>query len=307
MKSIVIFCRGLSSEALPFVQPRLNAAYQDLLHAIREGGAEAYFAAGNETYVGGGRFSRAITSDSIRAIEDYNEAFDVRAGLVIEKGGFTGHDVAVLNPPDVHRIASDKAETYRVFPELQPKTVICEDARAYTAAVRSMPGDLIVVKGARSNKGQAVEIAPAHELEPNIPAEFPVIVQEFMDTSIGIPGLVEGVHDLRVRVCGGNIIGGQVRTPAIGELRANVALGGSSRIITPDEVPAGIHELTAQIDAHFAGRPRYYAADYANTPNGWKLIELNSKPGFLPFSDGPEAERQTRLIAQYMIEICPET
>ncbi len=305
MKTIVIFTRNFRADALPFSNPRYFAGYQDLLMELKSAGAAAYFASGNEHYKGAGRFSEAWTSDVPRPIADYKMAHDVTAGLVLEKGGFTGTDVMVLNPPAVHTVASDKAETYRHFSKFQPKTIVVDSETGFEAAVRSIETELVVVKEAVSNKGQAVTIAEAEKQLLAPPGQYPVVVQEFIDTSVGIPGLADGVHDLRVKVTGGTIIGGQVRQPAPGELRANIALGGTSRILGADEIPEPVRQLTREIDLFFTGQPRYYALDFANTPNGWKLIELNSKPGLMPNSDGAEAARQTRAIAHYMIGICP--
>jgi glutathione synthase/RimK-type ligase-like ATP-grasp enzyme len=305
VKTIVIFTRTIDPDGYPFNDDYHWNAYYDLLLALRARGAAAYFATDNSTYKGGGVFSRVYGADTKVPLDKLEPTENVRADLVFEKGGFTGEGVKVLNPPFVHKIAASKAETYRHFAKYQPKSIIAEDLASLKRAFEDLPGELIVVKEPESNGGRAVQIGPKAEVLERLPQAYPLIVQEFVDTSVGVPGLVDGIHDIRVKIGGGRIFGGMVRQPAPGEYRANLAQGGTSRHLTADELPEEPLRIAREIDCFFEKHDRYYAIDFANTAQGWKMIELNSKPGLSPQAISPAAKQVTQQLADYLIEICP--
>lgn len=313
MKRVVIFCPAVAADKYPFSVPYRKESYQDLLLAIRGLGAEAYFAADNANYRGNGVFGMAYTTSRQAGVADFEVAHDVKAGVVFDKGashghgGFVAQDVLVINPPEVKRVAADKAEMYRLFKKLQPRSVICDTRAELEAAVAGLPGDTVVVKAPRGNAGKLVFIGLRDKVMHEIPDQYPLIAQEFVDTSVGIEGLVEGIHDFRVRIAGGTIVGGQIRQPAPGELRANLAQGGSTILVPAEQIPAAALELVRTIDSNFKDFPRYYSIDLAHTTQGWKLIELNREPGLAPRSDGAEAEKTLNILAHYLVDICPET
>ncbi len=299
--TIVIFTRTLIADGYPFSSKYLWNAYLDLMLAIKARGAQAYFASGMGSYAGGGVFRRAYTAGRKVGVSEFELARDVKADLVFEKGGFTGRDMPVINQEFVSKIAGDKAETYRLFGKYQPVTVMCNGERELRAAIKQLPGDRVVLKAPVSNKGREVWIGSKAEAPENLPAGYPLLVQEFLDTSVGVPGLAAGVHDVRVKIAGGKILGGMVRIPAPGELRANVDQGGSARHLYLDELPTAAVKMAGEIDCYFERYPRYYAIDMANTPWGWKLIELNNKPGLSPIALSAQAKHVTESLADYLI------
>ena len=305
MKTIVIFTRTIDANGYPFSDEYHWNAYQDLLLALKARGVAAYFVTDQATYAGQGRFTRAYTVDAKVPVDEFQEVADATADLVFEKGGFAADDVMVLNPKFVASITASKLETYRHFAKYQPKSTICADRAELEQAFIDTPGELIVVKEPESNGGRAVLIGRKEDIISQVPAVYPLIVQEFMDTSVGVPGYVEGIHDVRVKIGGGAVFGGMIRTPAPGEYRANLAQGGSVRHLTPTEIPPAALELALEIDCFFEKYPRYYALDFANTTNGWKLIELNNKPGLSPSAVSAQAKLVIENLADYLIEICP--
>ncbi|HVQ44830.1 MAG TPA: hypothetical protein VMT30_07790 [Candidatus Saccharimonadia bacterium] len=307
MKTIVIFCRTIDPDAYPFHDEYLWNSYLDLLLAIKARGAMAYFATDTATYLGDGNFKVAYTAETKKPVREFTKVGDIRAGLVLEKGGFTADDVVVINPPFVNRVAESKSETYRIFGQYQPLTIVCGNRRELERAMDRVQGDLVVVKHPVSSGGESVYIGTRAEVLGEAPdAGYPLLVQEFMDTSVGIEGIAPGIHDLRVKIGGGQILGGMVRVPAPGEYRANRKQGGSIQHLYPDEIPAEAKRMALEIDRYFADYPRFYCVDMANTTRGWKLIELNHKPGLSPASVSPQAAFVNEKIAEYLIEVCPQ-
>jgi glutathione synthase/RimK-type ligase-like ATP-grasp enzyme len=304
MKTVVIFCASLQFPGETFEKESYWEAYSDLLLSLRDRGVRAYFAADNATYLGDGLFSEAYTfSKHVRPVEMQREC-DVRADLVYDRGGFAGEDIRVMNPKEITLLGNDKRLMYEIFEKFQPFSATCYDRAELDRALQQIKTDRVVVKDPTGYGGAGVHIGTREEVLKKIKgADYPLLAQEFMDTSVGIPGIVEGVHDLRLELVGGKIAACYIRSPKKGELRANVALGGTARYLSMDEIPARAVYLSKRIDAYFRGLPRHYAIDFARSARGWKLIELNARPGLTPYSDGYANVRAMAMLADYIVKM----
>lgn len=303
--TIVILCRAVSPDKSPLNSDYYLSAYSDLLLAIRSHGADAYFSTA-DYYTGDGKFSQGYTFDSPVPVKDFTVVKDIQADIVYNKGGFSNvTDVPVLNPRFIHDITSNKHETYLHFASYQPVSLVCSTPSEANDTLLEIPGEMIVTKQPTGNGGHGVAIMHRSEFIAEH-QHYPLILQEFLTTDIGIPGLVKGVHDLRIKMGDGEVWAGTLRTPAEGELRANVAQGGTERHLFPEEIPTDAIAIARQIDSYFQDYPRYYSIDMANTPNGWKLIELNSKPGLSPTSMSPQSKHTTDRLAQYLTKLAAE-
>lgn len=302
--TIVIFCESMRLGDQPFNEEYYWFAYQDLLLALKERGMDVYFASGDDSYLGAGNFSVAYTVDHETSLRDVRTVHDVHADLVFDRGDFKGTDMPVLNHPSLLRIAENKVETYKRFGRFQPFSVICENRADVEAAFDKIQGDMIVVKGAVSFGGHDVFIGRKDEVLSQVPEVYPLLVQEFQDTSAGVPGGVSGVHDIRLSVCGGEIIGYYVRQAKAGSLLSNVSQGGRMVFYGVDKVPAKARAMAMQIDEEYKDHPRYYSSDFMYTPDGWKLVETNTYPALLPKTDGPEAVDTLNRLADYLVEVC---
>jgi glutathione synthase/RimK-type ligase-like ATP-grasp enzyme len=223
---------------------------------------------------------------------------------VYDRGGFIGRDVLTINPPILTKIASSKIEMYEYFSDLQPFSLIGKNKKQVLKAAQRLPGDKVVVKEPEGSGGNEVYIGKKKEVLAELPDTYPLLVQEFLDTSDGVPGQVEGVHDVRIALCGDEIISYYARTASEGKLHANVAQGGSVTYFDLATVPEELLEKVRIIDSLFDGQPRYYSLDFMNTPKGWVLVELNSYLGLMPASDGPKAQQTLAKLANYLTDVC---
>ncbi len=303
MKTVVIFCRYIDQTKAPFNTAYYTAAYIDLLLALKKQGVQVYFATNLDTYKGDGVFTTAYTTDKICPVADFTVVHNIKADVVYNKGDFTATDVALLNQTFVSDISDSKAETYKLFSQCQPLTYICEDRAELEGALHKLPGDLVVVKGPHGCGGHLVFIGTRAKVLSIIPDTFPLLAQEFVDTSGGMGDLAEGMHDLRIMLGGGTIWGSRVRMPAPGEFRANIAQGGSEYYISVDRIPAEPARMAREISQAFKAYPHYIALDFALTDKGWKLIELNSKPGLTAADTGPEAAHILEQLAKYLKQL----
>lgn len=300
--TVVIVCRAISANKPPMNSPYYLAAYSDLLLSIKSHGGEAYFST-HEEYTNNGIFKQAYTLSSHVPVTAFQLVENIQADLVYNKGTFeTVTDVPILNPSYVHTITANKYETYRHFASYQPLSIYCRNSDDAFKALMKITSSTIVIKKPTGNGGHGVAIMLRDQLDIK-DVQYPFIIQEFITTDVGIPAMVTGIHDLRIKIGGGEIWAGTLRTPAEGELRANVAQGGTERHLFPEEIPVSALAIAKEIDQFFANYPRYYSIDLANTPNGWKLIELNSKPGLSPTDMSPQSMHTTDKLAQYLVRL----
>lgn len=300
--AIGIFCHDLKVGGDPFSSDYYWQAYKDLILALQARGAQAYLLSDNNTYKGyNSLFEVAYKVDANTTLDNLEAVPNIHIDLVFDRGRFIGRDIAVLNPPILTKIASSKIEMYEYFTNLQPHSFISTNKKQVIKAANRLPGDKIVVKKPEGSGGNEVFIGEKDEVLTQLPKNYPLLVQEFSDTSVGVPGQIEGAHDVRVALCGGEIISYYARVPAKGKLHANVAQGGTAIYFEVNEVPDALRDVVYDIDGLFADQPRYYSLDFMNTDKGWKLVELNSYLGLMPVSNGPEAQKTVDKLADYLL------
>jgi glutathione synthase/RimK-type ligase-like ATP-grasp enzyme len=302
--AIAIFCRELKENGDPFSNDYYWQAYQDLLLALKARGVEAYLATDNNTYRGYGEFDVAYVLNKKTTVDNLERVENVHVDLVFDRGRFIGRDVLIINPPILTKIAMSKIEMYEYFTDLQPYSIVGKTKKQAIKAADKIPGKKIVVKEPEGSGGNEVYIGEKEEVLAELPNHYPVLVQEFLDTSAGVPDQVEGVHDVRLALCGGEIISYYVRSARDGELHANVAQGGRIVYFDVSEAPAELIEAVRLIDGLFADLPRYYSLDFMNTSKGWKLVELNSYLGLMPADDSPQARQTLDKLADYLVTEC---
>jgi glutathione synthase/RimK-type ligase-like ATP-grasp enzyme len=306
--SLAIFCTTLELNNEPFSSEYYWRGYQDLLLALKDRGIQAYFTTDNQSYLGNGRFKTAYTADIKTLPDKLKRISDVQVDLVFDRAehdAFAGRDITVINSATLRKIANNKIEMYRHFSHLQALSVVVGSRTELERAFETVPGKNIVAKEPEGSGGRAVHIGSKSKILAQVPDDrYPLLVQEFLDTSMGVPGHKPGIHDIRISVCGGNIIGYYIRVAKPGAYHSNVSQGGKMVFLPIDTVPAAVEAMVREIDNKFAPGPRYYAADFAFSDQGWKMIELNPYLALLPASDSDEASYTLNRLADYLVEVC---
>jgi len=120
-----------------------------------------------------------------------------------------------------------------------------------------------------------------------------IILQEFMDSSDGIHNLVNGLHEINVSVFNGKFAGARIKQPPPGQFisSATGAVVGSVFGVKFDQIPVNLWSIIQKIDQKFLDyKLRLFRADFVRTVNnGYKLIEINSRPGLMhPKKEGKD-------------------
>ena len=289
----------------PLTVPMYRRAYFELSQELAKLGADMVIVRSPEAYLGKGRFKNhwVFTPDG-----ELEERAAITVDTVYDKGpgnSLVFDDVPVMNSAFINDICVDKYRTAEMFREFSPDTRMVHTPQEYRDVLASWPDDQkVVIKPNDGFGGEGVRIEDAATARDTTITEqnLPLIIQSYIDTSQGIPGIAEGQHDLRLMVLNGEIIGGQVRQPAEGSFVANLSQGGSVKVLAHEQIPIAAIEAAQQIDWRFAEhQPRFYAIDLAHSNNRYYLIELNSRPGLSEKARGPEAEYIMKRLAKTLV------
>lgn len=188
----------------------------------------------------------------------------------------------LVNQLEFSAHAGSKLEVSRAFKEYTKPYHLVSSQAELAAVLEELPGDMVVAKPERGNSGEGVLIMKKSELSGMI--TFPALIQEFVDSSAGIPGIMTGLHDLRVIFSNEDFIYAYYRTPKTGSYLANLAQGGTQTMVSEAAIPATIWPLVKAVQKYYAKFPqKIYTIDFIFDESGrpW-IVELNTMPGLYP-------------------------
>ena len=300
MTNVAVYFQYAGAYDYPFDEARYLNSHRQLSERIDALGGTYWVVRHPDTYLGKGRFSK-----SWRFIDgELVDGGPVTADVVYDKGRFEAEDfTTVFNCPAVNDLCTDKWATYLRFETLSPPTFLAQNEDEYRDALARVPGDTVVVKPVAGLQGQGVHIRSRADLDP-CPIPFPAIVQAFLDTKNGIPGLVQGIHDFRITMLNGEIICALIRTPPPGKLIAAIARGADMTMIDRPAIPEAFLDMAYHVDKSVAEHgPRLISIDMAMTPDGCKLIELNSRVALREDEVDPAFAELKRQLARVLVSL----
>lgn len=286
--------------------------YQGIIKDIENHGIDVYVVRG-ASYQEKGRFSHGwqVRDGAMLAV---NEPFTV--DLIFNRDDKNTipaiYDCPIVNHPELDKLCVDKIKTAEFFPEFSPKTKAIDSYEQFVITMKEWNAsfeDKIVLKKNFLSSGRGIFIRPLREINESLyDAWEDILVQEFIDSSVGISGIVEGLHDIRVTTINGEPLYTFVRVPASGSFLANVAQGGKELPLALEQVPDDLLELVVKINKkllHF--QPSIIAADFMNSKDGFKLVELNSRPGVCDPNLSLQDKNFNEKIVEMLIKICAKT
>jgi glutathione synthase/RimK-type ligase-like ATP-grasp enzyme len=300
MKKIAVFFDHPEAKKYPFNKEEYWTSYQELNQEIQNLGAQLYIVRSQNTYLGNAKFSKSWQFEN----NDLIETGPIIVDVLYDKGGFTSDGkVALSNTLEIDNICTDKWKTYELLEEFCPKTIVTHNDQEFESGLTAIETKKIVIKPLDQEEGHGVYIGDIEYIKSS-PKEYPLLIQEFLDSSAGMPGFVDGIHDFRVALMNGEIVYSFVRTPPPGELLANIARGGTSQVIPEPNIPQEAKDLVFKIDEKMAKfGNRFYGVDMAFTPQGLRIIELNSKLGLHENNRHPIFIEFKKKLAKYLVNL----
>ncbi len=185
-----------------------------------------------------------------------------------------------INDLTFTRIIDDKFLTGLLFSKWSKKNYIVRNSKELSVALKKISTPLAVLKPICESGGKGVWVFPKKEAsKPSFRGEH--ILQEFIDSSSGVPGTKSGVHDLRLVFVNDKIIYAYIREPRSGSYLANLAQGGTLTVVPNKNIPTSVLPIIKHArDIFQSFSPKIYTLDLMFDRNGnpW-VVELNSMPG----------------------------
>jgi len=305
-KRIGVFFDAPNYDDYPFNNEEYVTAYHEIAGLLHAKGGRFHIVRSLSTFLGGNRFKGHWAFDGTTFVRDDGE---IELDLVYDKGYFVGDArTRLLNDAEMNRICVDKRETAKMFPDLTPKTVEVADKEGLERSLADWPSQTVVAKPVDGAEAEGVVIGSKDEVLAAAHS-YPLLVQQFVDTSAGIPGIVDGVCDLRTIMIDGEIGLTYARQAKAGTLISNVSKGGREIEVLPEQRPAEAMRIAKEIDDAFRpmSKHRVFSADLAPDRDGkWYLIELNSKPGLSVRATGPTYPRYQELLVDALLSAANE-
>lgn len=298
---IGVFFDAPGYDDYPFNHEVYVTAYHEVAKGIEDRGALFCIVRDIATFLSGNRFKGYWAFDGTSFVR-HEEEIDL--DLIYDKGYFVGDERSrLLNDAELNRICVDKRATIEMFSELSPRTIEVKDRGELEAALKDWASPMVVAKPVDAAEAKGVVIgAPGDVLKAK--HEFPLLLQQYIDTSGGIPGIIEGVGDLRTILVDGEIALTYARSAKAGSLISNVSKGGKEIEVLPKQRPADAMAIVLAVDKAFApmSKHRVFCVDLGRDRDGrWYIIELNSKPGLSTRDYGVSYPRYQDLLMDALV------
>lgn len=194
--------------------------------------------------------------------------------------------VCVVNPKQIAELG-DKVKSLVKISKFLPETIVLDEvdkeSRLNKIGEFMRLHGTVVFKPQRSNGGRGIVISDdidSDDVQYVASTSDVYVVQQYVENESGIPGLVEGRHDVRLYIVGGNIIAASIRQPQPGSLLSNTSQGGTIDFYTKDKLPTDLlglgESITSELDLPGAS---FVSLDFFYSGIRWYLIEVNDQPG----------------------------
>ncbi len=292
-------------EDSPFNREEFVCSYHELGLEVTSLGGTLALVRSMETFRGGNRFHGGWIFDG-KKFERTDEMID--AGVVFNKGeDFTGDgQTNLVNDPELHALC-EKDRTYRLFSEYCPQSVIVTSPSELEGAFCGLLSERFICKPTALCGGKGIVIGTKEEILAS-KHQYPLLLQEFLDLSGGIPGVMDGLHDLRMVFIGDRFSYAMVRTPPPGGLTANITQGGSFFTVPDEKIPVEAMSIARAVDERLQSfKTRIYSVDLGRNADGrWYVLELNSPPGLFPSRGDRIMDRDHRMLAEHLLRIAKQ-
>ncbi|MDD5054943.1 MAG: hypothetical protein PHZ00_01605 [Candidatus Peribacteraceae bacterium] len=303
--TIAVYFTKPKHDDAPLNREEFVCSYHEFGRQVAAQGGTLALVRSMASFRGGNRFQSGWIFDGTTFVRSEEL---MEGGVVYNKGeDFIGDaETALVNDPELHALC-DKDRTYRLFPEFCPLSVIVQSAQELKDALCSLPADRVICKPTTSCGGEGIMIGTKSEISSR-EHRYPLIIQEFMDLSGGIPGVVDGLHDLRLVFIGDRFSYAMIRTPKPGGLMANICQGGSFFTVPDAAIPKEAMEIALAIDRRLQSfKTRVYSVDLGLNADGrWRVLELNSPPGLIPSRGDAIMDRDHRILAEHLLSVANE-
>lgn len=306
---VILFTPHTNADQQAFTQDLLRVAYTHFFQLAEESGIKLYRASADWYDTSKKVFHQAWHWDG----EKWALANNIVPEVIYDKAASNEKTRTIkqallkqfpfINHPEFSLHAGSKLSVSRAFKKYAKPYFLAQSFSELQTMIGKVHGDKVVAKPDRGNSGDGVIIVAKKELLEHPPV-FPVLIQEFVDSQAGIPGVMAGLHDLRLIFSNETLVYAYFRTPEAGSYLANVAQGGTQTMVSEQDLPASVWEIVTAVQQYYKKyHHKIYTIDLIFDAAGrpW-IVELNTMPGLYPDeSERPYIQKLYLAIIQTLL------
>ncbi len=191
----------------------------------------------------------------------------------------------VFNHPIFRTMTNNKLAQYLILGDFMPKSFLATDKNNFTQALKKISTKKVVVKPIYGSGGFGIIIDEKSNIfKKNLKIEYPVFIQEFIESTKGIPGFSEKkeISDLRMIFINHKLIYALSRRAKDGSLFTNFHQGARVILVPKKLIPKSALKTAKKITRKLSVFPEaHYSLDFMFTNSGKPLlVEMNTTPGF---------------------------
>ena len=257
---------------------QFNKAIFDLRDKLAEKDINLILITQQNAYVGNGQFYGYWAPSDNYLFKKINEL--IKPDLIFDKGhlDFSDGFLNFFNSHDFARLGRNKYTQAVVAEGFVPRTQLVCSEKDYDDVLENLKTEKIVAKPLDLNGGNGVTLYDRNNLNEN--QTFPVIMQEFIETSGGIDGMVSGRHDIRLYIVDGKAIMCSIRQPKEGGWLSNTHQGGTIHFYNKSQINPELLDFAQPIIERFDKLGgKFYSIDFMHGNDRWYMVEMNDRPG----------------------------
>jgi len=288
-KVLILFGKSQWRKSRPFKNKDYQYSYEYFYSLCKKSGVQMYRASYEWYDYEKNIFKHAWIYKAENA--GWERASDIKPDMIYDKTKarleiyhkkeLVGKKYKFINNLEFTQLVDNKFLTSLLFEKWSKKSWLANSKEELAAILPKIKTSRVVLKPLMESGGKDVLILKKKEALSKIGHEQLWLVQEFVDSSRGVPGVSRGVHDLRLVFVNNKIIYAYIREPAKGKLLANLAQGGTLTIVPLNKIPKSVQPIISHANQIFETfSPRIYSIDFMfdEKKRPW-VVELNSMPG----------------------------
>jgi glutathione synthase/RimK-type ligase-like ATP-grasp enzyme len=288
-KVLILFGKNNWTQSRPFDNPDYMYSYEYFYDLCQKNGVQMYRASYQWYDYKEHIFKYAWIFESKGA--NWKRVYNIKPDLIYDKTKarlevyhrkeLIAKNYDFINDLNFTRIIDDKFITSVVFNKWSKKSWFIKNSSELKKVLPFLKSTKIVIKPNSESGGSGIQIFNKSEALKKATLEKEFLVQEFIDSSRGVPGVSNSLHDLRLVCINEKIIYSYIREPKKGSYLANLAQGGSLTIVPNSKLPSSLKPILKHAtDTFKTFNPRIYSIDFMfdEKSKPW-VVELNSMPG----------------------------
>lgn len=212
---------------------------------------------------------------------------------VFYKKELIGMHYSFVNDLRFTQIIDDKFLSSLLFQKWSKKNSIVRNQKELQENISKISTKKVVLKPISESGGNGIQLFEKNDSQ-QISFSGEHIIQDFIDSSSGVPGTPSGTHDFRLVIVNDDIIYAYIREPKSDSFLANLAQGGSLKIVPNENIPTSVHSIVEHARSMFTSfHPKIYTIDimFDQEQRPW-IVELNSMPGlYFTAEEKPSMEK----------------